>query len=151
MSADKLGYVSAQDSDAIWRYKTVYKLYSTAIDDLEIARRGLVAGNVRECAEAVSRAISTICGLLAAVDVEAGQEAGSFLVSLYTKMIQRLALVPIDNNISDIDHSLSYLKQLKSMWEIYVLNETANISMSGMYDHRGADGGEGLKVSEGLH
>lgn len=109
------------DTLALERYHSVDQLYLESIKLLENTKMNLVKEDIKSCSENISKVLLILSVLLAAVD--ANQEAGQFLIALYTQMIQHLALVPANRNISDVQKAISYLRHLESIWKEKVLKD----------------------------
>ena len=109
------------DTLAVERYHIVDQLYLEAIKLLENIKMNLLKEEIKKSSENISRVLLILSILLAAVD--ANQEAGQFLIALYTQMIQRLALVPANRDISDVEKAVSYLRHLEALWKDKVLKE----------------------------
>ncbi len=109
------------DTLAVERYHIVDQLYLEAIKLLENIKMNLLKEDIKSCSEDTSKVLLILSILLAAVD--ANQEAGQFLIALYTQMIQHLALIPANKDISDVERAISYLRHLESLWKEKVLKD----------------------------
>ena len=110
-----------KDSQAAWRYQAIDHLYEQAIEALEALDCSMDGDDPESCANHLGEAVAAISFLLAAVDVDAGGEAGSFLHGLYSQMLKKLSLVLVSRDREAVRLMGRYLAYLRELWRERVL------------------------------
>ena len=94
----------------------VVLLYDGAIQSIEIAKREILANNLREKARHLGRAISIIGELNSVLDHERGGDIARSLRRLYDYMIMELVEANVRNNPHRLDGPLRCLNTLREAW-----------------------------------
>lgn len=99
-------------------HELVGKLFSKAIESVEMARAAAIEGSVDAKSQHIKIAISIISdGLHSSLNMEAGGELAENLDALYTYMVQRLMKAHIDNDPRIFDEVAALLGEIKSGWD----------------------------------
>ncbi len=117
-------YLETQISTTEDPIKLIQMLYGGAVKFLEQAARGSMINDVKMRGEALSRSIAIIGELNASLDIEAGGETALFLRDLYMHILCELPKVNLDNDVEKIQRSLTYIRELKRMWEERVMKNS---------------------------
>ncbi|MGE0642076.1 MAG: flagellar export chaperone FliS [Nitrospira sp.] len=91
-------------------------LYDGAIQSIEMAKREILAHNVREKARHLGRAIAIIGELTSVLDYEQGGEIARSLRRLYDYMMAELVEANARNNERKLDGPLRCLSTLREGW-----------------------------------
>ena len=97
--------------------KLVLMCYEGAIDNLKIAKQGIIKKAYEEKGNALAKAQDIINELMNSLDFERGGSIATSLDSLYGYMIRRIIHASIADDINAIEEVIGMLSELKSAWE----------------------------------
>jgi|GEM_PF-1003723 len=97
--------------------RLILMLYEGVLEDLRLAREGIVESNATKRGEHLSRAVAIVSTLLSSLDTNAVDESITFLRGLYESTLLELAKVAVNHDIAVLDLAFRYLERLKQIWE----------------------------------
>ena len=97
--------------------KLVLMCYEGAIDNLKVAKQGIMKKEYEEKGKALAKAQDIINELMNSLDFERGGAIATNLDSLYGYMIRRIIHASIADDINAIEEVIGMLSELKSAWE----------------------------------
>ena len=103
--------------------KLVLMCYVGAIDNLKIAKQGIIEKDYERKGKALVKAQDIISELMNSLDFERGGSIATNLDSLYNYMFRRIIHAGIENDIKAFDEVIGMLNELKSAWEEIFYNE----------------------------
>lgn len=114
-------YQKAQVYDEINPNKLILMLYDGAIKRVNLARAGIKKNDPQQRGENLGKAIAIISELNASLDADIRTEEINFLRSLYGAMLVELPKVSVNDDVTILDRTEKYLRELKRIWETTVM------------------------------
>jgi len=101
--------------------RLILMLYEGALEDIRLAREGILEHNARKRGEHLSRAVAIVSALNTALDSNVTDEPIAFLRGLYQAMLVELSKVAVTHDLNVLDLAFRYLERLKQIWEQNVM------------------------------
>lgn len=99
-------------------------LYKEVLKRLKMTKNAIEENNPCKRGENLGRAISIISELYSSLDTSIDTEEIYFLSNLYLAILKELPKVNLNNDVKIIDTTISYIEQLKKIWETTVMGNS---------------------------
>jgi flagellar secretion chaperone FliS len=101
--------------------KLILMLFKGALDRLKLVKEGMKENNIQKRGENLSKVIAIVSELNSSLDSKMNDESTQFLRGLYHAILTELPKASINNDISIITRTESYLSKLTEIWETDVM------------------------------
>jgi len=98
-------------------HRLIQMLLEGALEKMVIAKGLMERNDIQGKGENISWAIRIIGGLQASLDADKGGEVAETLGSLYTFVVEHLALANAENDTTKIDECIQIIRNIKEGWD----------------------------------
>ncbi len=103
--------------------RLILMLYEGAIKHTRLAKEGIKGNNIQKRGEHTGRVIAIVSELNACLDENIKDESIDFLRGLYNAILTELPKVALNNDITILERTESYISKLKDVWENNVMKK----------------------------